>query len=75
MTTKKIRYADLRKAEYRLKKLQEDYLIQNGWSYTCQTPGSFWLWEHVVKAGKMRLSFELAVEMTKFVELGTYTWL
>lgn len=31
-------------AREHLEDLKRDYLAGHGWEYTCNTPGSFWLW-------------------------------
>lgn len=38
---------DLRTAESRLMDLKTRYLTEHGWKYTCETPGSTWLWRKV----------------------------
>lgn len=35
---------DLQRAEERLFTTRKKYLEERGWKYTCQTPGSMWLW-------------------------------
>lgn len=44
-----IRVTDLYNAQEDLRRLKEAYLRQHGWTTTCMTPGSFWLWRRDFK--------------------------
>jgi glutamate mutase epsilon subunit len=37
-------YSDIEAAENALREAQRSYLKRFGWTQTCNTPGSFWLW-------------------------------
>lgn len=37
-------YYQLQEAESHVEALKADYLKRFGWSMTCSTPGSYWLW-------------------------------
>lgn len=40
------------------------FLKKNGWTYTCQTPGAYWLWQRTLADGRIVLVPQaLAVDM------------
>jgi hypothetical protein len=56
-------------AESRREDLEEAYLQERGWSQTCQTPGSFWVWTKMLPDGRVALvnrtqavAFAMAIE-------------
>jgi len=38
-------YADIEDADGRLRFAQEQYVKRHGWKVTCNTPGSYWMWQ------------------------------
>lgn len=52
-------------------KLRE-YLKCSGWRYTCETPGSFWLWEKVLPDGRVILvNQEMALSIQAYYDEET----
>lgn len=45
----------LQKSQDRHDQLEKEYLRSHGWGYTCQTPGSFWLWQKQLSDGRILL--------------------
>lgn len=48
-------YRSLERAQDRLEQYEKEYLRQHGWHYTCQTPGSFWMWQKQLADGRILL--------------------
>jgi hypothetical protein len=42
-----VKREDIEKAISRLEEIKKHYLEEHGWKYTCQTPGSVWLWKKI----------------------------
>lgn len=38
-------YDEIAEAINALEDLKKDYLLEHGWTQTCNTPGSYWLWK------------------------------
>lgn len=51
----KITLLDVRQAEQDAEQLKEAFLRQQGWEYTCDTPGSVWVWVKPMPEGDKRL--------------------
>ena len=43
--------------------LAHKILERAGWTYVCDTPGSFWLWEQKIKGKTYRVDESLALAM------------
>lgn len=57
-------YNALERQREELKWAEEAYLRQHGWKNTCDTPGSYWLFEKALPDGRIVLvSRDLAVSM------------
>jgi hypothetical protein len=39
------------------------FLVNRGWKYVCNTPGSFWLWEKEIKGTIYRCPRDTATEI------------
>jgi hypothetical protein len=57
MTVKPVTYRELEVMRENLEAREHQYLREKGWQYTCNTPGSFWLWQK--KVGDTILALEL----------------
>ena len=54
----------IHEAQEQVGALKDNYLRQHGWKYTCDTPGSYWLWEKAAPGGQiLLLDRDHAVEM------------
>lgn len=82
----KIRLGYLRRRQEELQELtscieadESKFLRQNGWKYTCDTPGSVWLWEKTLTDGRtMLLSHSQAVswaERDAEIEANNRKWI
>lgn len=47
------------------------YLRKKGWAYTCDTPGSFWLWSRVYKGKTILVDEVHALSMQRAFDHGT----
>ena len=54
---------DIEMAVDRLQALKKRYLEEHGWVYTCDTPGSIWLWKKVYREDIYLCSLELALSI------------
>ncbi len=43
------------KARHKLDYESDKYLRENGWTHTCDTPGSYWLWSKELEDGRTML--------------------
>ena len=46
---------DIDAAKEGIKRMEREYLREKGWKYTCDVPGSFWLWEKSLPDGRIVL--------------------
>ena len=46
---------DIENAREQLGFAVNDFLRRKGWQYTCETPGSLWLWKRALKDGRVML--------------------
>lgn len=59
-------YADITKAQEELAELEAHYLKRFGWTYTCATPGSRWLWQRQMEDGRTFLTnADDAIQITR----------
>lgn len=48
---------------------EEAFLRERGWKHTCNTPGSFWLWEKMLPDGRMILAARgQAIDMQRWLD-------
>lgn len=50
------------------------YLSRQGWVYTCDTPGAYWLWSHPYKGQTILVDQAHALSIQAQVESGVYRW-
>lgn len=48
-----------------LETAQAEFLREAGWKYTCQTPGSTWLWEKEINGKTVQVGQPWALSMAK----------
>lgn len=58
--------------EERLRDDKDAYLRACGWEYTCDTPGSLWLWRRKYKGKTILVNTDTAMLMQAHVNSGTY---
>jgi hypothetical protein len=54
---------DIQDAENQLEHFRSRYLTACGWEYTCDTPGSYWLWTKTIDGTRYAVSADLALSM------------
>lgn len=52
-------------AAFELEQLQNNYLRERGWNYTCDTPGAYWLWEKEIDGKRWTADAGLAIGMQR----------
>jgi hypothetical protein len=67
-------FENIRQRELDINAKKEEHLRAKGWSLTCSTPGSLWLWSHPHKGGIILVSIATALYMQEAVEGGIYSW-
>jgi hypothetical protein len=45
--------ADVEDAEFKLGNTQHTFLRASGWTYTCETPGCYWMWQKKLADGRV----------------------
>lgn len=48
-TARPVNLEDIDKSMSKTTQLQEQYLREHGWVYTCETPGAYWLWRKLYR--------------------------
>jgi hypothetical protein len=56
---------DLERLESELDTVRSRLLESYGWEYTCQTPGSVWLWQKVVDGKTLLVTESVALDFTR----------
>ena len=46
---------DIDAAREAIERMEREYLREKAWKYTCDVPGSFWLWEKTLPDGRLVL--------------------
>lgn len=59
---------EIEQAEQEIGYLKARYLRQRGWTYTCATPGSRWMWTKSYRGRIMVMYEESALAVEKFIE-------
>lgn len=74
MDRKKIRDTERRLAQRdeRLRDDRDAYLRACGWEWTCDTPGSLWLWTRKYKGKLILVNTDTAMHMQAHVNAGVY---
>lgn len=61
-------FNDLQQCKDELEAKEHRYLRENGWEYTCNTPGSFWLWKKRIGDVYLLLEKNHAITMQRHLE-------
>lgn len=75
MATNAQRHRQYRRLEDRAERVQYDrerYLRECGWSYTCDTPGSLWLWRREYQGKTLLVATDTAMHMQAAFNSGVY---